>query len=210
MLGSIRSMWVDLLGVADVGDDDDFFEVGGHSLDRHPPDVAHRQGARRPFPAGHDLRRADDRRSRRQGARGPTRSRCRARRGRHVDLCDRRGHRAASVAPASATGGTAGTQVARHDQPVRRQGTAVHRPRCRRQRAVPVEPRQGDGRSPPDLRVPGDRSRRSRHARSVDRGDGCPLRRRPARRARGAVHPRWLLGWRRRRVRDGPSAPRAR
>ena len=32
VLGSIRSMWVDLLGVADVGDDDDFFEVGGHSL----------------------------------------------------------------------------------------------------------------------------------------------------------------------------------
>ena len=32
VLGSIRSMWVDLLGVTDVGDDDDFFEVGGHSL----------------------------------------------------------------------------------------------------------------------------------------------------------------------------------
>jgi acyl transferase domain-containing protein len=30
--GAIRAMWVDLLGVPDVGDDDDFFEIGGHSL----------------------------------------------------------------------------------------------------------------------------------------------------------------------------------
>ena len=28
----IRRIWVDLLGVPDIGDDDDFFEVGGHSL----------------------------------------------------------------------------------------------------------------------------------------------------------------------------------
>ena len=32
VLGSIRQMFVDLLGVADVGEDDDFFDVGGHSL----------------------------------------------------------------------------------------------------------------------------------------------------------------------------------
>jgi acyl transferase domain-containing protein/thioesterase domain-containing protein len=29
---AIRAMWVDLLGVADVSDDDDFFDLGGHSL----------------------------------------------------------------------------------------------------------------------------------------------------------------------------------
>ncbi len=32
VLSTIRSIWVDLLGVADVGDDADFFEIGGHSL----------------------------------------------------------------------------------------------------------------------------------------------------------------------------------
>ena len=32
VLATIRGIWVDLLGVADIGDDDDFFEVGGHSL----------------------------------------------------------------------------------------------------------------------------------------------------------------------------------
>ncbi len=32
LVGAIRAMWVDLLGVPDVGDDDDFFEIGGHSL----------------------------------------------------------------------------------------------------------------------------------------------------------------------------------
>jgi thioesterase domain-containing protein/acyl carrier protein len=32
VIDRIRQMWVDLLGVADVGDDDDFFDLGGHSL----------------------------------------------------------------------------------------------------------------------------------------------------------------------------------
>ena len=32
VLATIRGIWVDLLGVPDVGDDDDFFDVGGHSL----------------------------------------------------------------------------------------------------------------------------------------------------------------------------------
>ena len=32
IVGSIRQMFIDLLGVADVGDDDDFFDIGGHSL----------------------------------------------------------------------------------------------------------------------------------------------------------------------------------
>ena len=32
VLSTLRTMWVDLLGVAEIGDDDDFFDVGGHSL----------------------------------------------------------------------------------------------------------------------------------------------------------------------------------
>ena len=32
VVGAVRAMWVELLGVADIGDDDDFFDVGGHSL----------------------------------------------------------------------------------------------------------------------------------------------------------------------------------
>ena len=32
VVGQIRRMWVELLGVPDVGDDDDFFDLGGHSL----------------------------------------------------------------------------------------------------------------------------------------------------------------------------------
>ncbi|MGI9029402.1 MAG: thioesterase domain-containing protein, partial [Ilumatobacteraceae bacterium] len=32
IVGAIRNIWVELRGVADVGDDDDFFEIGGHSL----------------------------------------------------------------------------------------------------------------------------------------------------------------------------------
>ena len=30
--GTIRSIWTELLGIAEIGDDDDFFELGGHSL----------------------------------------------------------------------------------------------------------------------------------------------------------------------------------
>jgi thioesterase domain-containing protein/acyl carrier protein len=32
VVATIRRIWIDLLGVPEVGDDDDFFEVGGHSL----------------------------------------------------------------------------------------------------------------------------------------------------------------------------------
>ena len=32
VVATIRGIWVELLGVADIGDDDDFFDIGGHSL----------------------------------------------------------------------------------------------------------------------------------------------------------------------------------
>ena len=32
VVATIRGIWVDLLGVTEIGEDDDFFEVGGHSL----------------------------------------------------------------------------------------------------------------------------------------------------------------------------------
>ena len=87
---------------------------------------------------------------------------------------------------------------------------ALHRPRRRRQRAVPVEHGQGDGRRPADLRLPGPRRRRLRHARRRRRGDGRPLRRRAAAPPPGPVPHRRLLGRRRRRLRDGAPARGAR
>ena len=80
MLGTIRDIWVDLLGVADIGDDDDFFDVGGHSLIaiRLMSRIHKELGVRFQLATIFDAPTIAG--ARRQGARGPARPRRRARR----------------------------------------------------------------------------------------------------------------------------------
>ena len=181
--------------MADIGIDEDFFDVGGHSLIAIRVLVAHPQGARGPLRAHYHLRHA--RRSRRSP---PRCSRCGL-----GSTTSWPAHQQRSRPPRP-RGSVDATPFAGPDQHHRRQAADLRRARRRRQRAVPVDARasprgsrpvygfQAHGTDGSDMPDPSIEAMAERYVAELTT------------RTRRAVHHRRLFGWRHRGVRDGPPA----
>ena len=179
---SLAAIWQELLGVDEVAYDDDFFTLGGHSLIaiRMMTRIKNEFGVRfdlsTMFEASTVAALAERLRAERPGIDDGA-LRCIGRTPRRR----RRRRRRSEVGAASASG---------DDQLPRGWASPLRRARRRRERALPVEPRESTRRGTPTARVPGDGCRSRRDPRRLDRGDGGALHRRAPRTRTGP----YLLG----------------